>query len=164
MTATKSKSQVENNTWLTPYEFYVELDRRFKFSKFDPCPPDNNLNEFDGLATQWADRTFCNPPYSKTLKEKFLYKGYEQSLQGKLVVFLLPVSTSTKIFHELILPNAKVEFIKGRLQFEGIDNDGNWVNPHRGIDSLKNIPENTKQIKRSGQTDSMLVIFDGTNK
>lgn len=158
----KSKSTSFSDTWLTPIDFYIKLNERFKFDDFDPCPADNDLTQFDGLTVDWADITFCNPPYSKTLKEKFLYKGYTESLKGKLVVFLLPVSTGTKTFHNLILPNASIEFVRGRLKFEGIDRDGNWINPHHGIGCLKNIPENAPQIYRSGQNDSMLVIFDGT--
>lgn len=160
--STKNKSAIASDTWLTPQDFYDELNKRFRFHNFDPCPPDNNLELFDGLTVSWADRTFCNPPYSKTLKEKFLYKAYEESLKGKLIVLLLPVSTGTKIFHELIQPKARVEFIKGRLNFEGIDNEGNWVNPCSGIYTLQNT-EGRTQISRSGQNDSMLVIFDGRN-
>lgn len=155
----KTKSQSLSDTWLTPYEWFINIDRRFQFNTFDPCPPENDIELFDGLKVDWADKSFCNPPYSKTLKEKFIYKAYAESQKGKLAVLLLPVSTGTKIFHDLILPNAKVEFIKGRLKFEGIDNDGNWVNPNCGVYKLKNIPENAFQIHRSGQTDSMLVIF-----
>lgn len=158
----KSKSQKPSDTWLTPIDFYLELDKRFHFDNFDPCPADNNLDEFDGLAIEWSKVTFCNPPYSRTLKEKFLHKSYTESLKGKLIVLLLPVSTGTKIFHDLILPHAKVEFIKGRLKFEGIDSDGNWINPHCGLGRLKNIPLDSSQINRSGQFDSMIVIFDGT--
>lgn len=157
--SSKSKSQTPSDTWLTPIDFYLKLNDRFYFESFDPCPPDNNLEEFDGLTVDWGKVTFCNPPYSRDIKERFINKGYEQSLQGKLVVMLLPVSTGTKIFHELILHNAKVEFIKGRLKFEGIDKEGNWVNPHCGIGNLKHIPDNATKISRSGQFDSMLVIF-----
>jgi DNA N-6-adenine-methyltransferase (Dam) len=155
----KNKKSSALDTWLTPRDFYQELNNRFRFDNFDPCPPDCNLSVFNGLLVDWAARTFVNPPYSKADKEKFLYKGFEEALKGKLVVFLIPVSTSTKVFHELILPNAKVEFIRGRLKFEGIDRDGNWVNPHCGCSKLPNIPSHAQQVFRSGQNDSMLVIF-----
>lgn len=162
--ATKNKSVIASDTWLTPIDFYLKLNVKFKFDKFDPCPADNDISVFDGLKVDWADRTFCNPPYSLELKEKFIYKGYTESLKGKLVVLLLPASTGTKIFHDLILPKGKVEFLRGRLKFEGIDKDGNWVNPHEGMGNLKNIPDTAKQIKRIGQNDLMLVIFDGTQE
>ena len=159
----KSKSQSPSDTWLTPLDFYEELNKRFRFDEFDPCPPDNDIELFDGLKVDWAGITFCNPPYSKTLKEKFIYKAYAESLKGKLIVLLLPVSTGTRIFHDLIQPKARIEFIKGRLKFEGIDSDGTWVNPNCGMYRLDYVSGSFPQISRSGQTDSMLVIFDGRN-
>jgi hypothetical protein len=58
---------------------------------------------------------------------------------------LLPVSTSTKVFHEIILPNAKeIRFVRGRISFEGFNTFG----------------EKTTQ-KDKGMHDSMVVIFDG---
>ena len=58
------------------------------------------------------------------------------------VIMLLPVSTSTKIFHDHILPNKKeIIFIKGRVKFEGINTKGEFVS------------------KKCGMHDSMLVIF-----
>lgn len=155
----KNKSNIASDTWLTPRSFYDKINLRFEFDDFDPCPPNCDLTKFNGLLVDWAPRTFCNPPYSKTDKEKFFYKGFEESLKGKLAVFLVPASTSTKVFHELISPNARVEFLRGRLKFEGIDRDGNWVNPEEGMYPLPNIPDGAPQLSRSGQNDLMLVIF-----
>lgn len=155
----KNKSVIASDTWLSPRDFYQELDKRFTFDSFDPCPPNNDITKFDGLSASWANRTFVNPPYSRVLKEKFIYKAYSESLLGKLVVMLLPVSTSTKIFHELILPHARIEYIRGRLPFEGIDGDGNWINPGMGMYELQGVPEGAERIKRPGQNDNFLVIF-----
>ena len=160
--SSKIKSTEALDTWLTPLDFYNELNSRFNFNKFDPCPPDNDLELFNGLEVDWTDITFCNPPYSQKLKEKFIYKAYAESMKGKVSVLLLPVSTSTKIFHELIKPNARIEFLKGRIKFEGIDRTGNWVNPYTGMYTLENTEGRTK-INRSGQTDSMIVIFGDKN-
>lgn len=67
----------------------------------------------------------------------------KESCEGKLCVLLLPVSTSTKLFHDVILPNAKkIEFVRGRLKFEQKDENGNFVS--RG----------------TGQHDSMIVVFN----
>ena len=71
--------------------------------------------------------------------------------KGKLSVFLIPVSTSTKLFHDFILPNAtKIEFIRGRIKFGKIDQKGNFY-----------FPLNKHGKIQSGTKDSMLVIFDG---
>ena len=85
---------------------------------------------------------FVNPPYSRKLKEQFIAKAVEQSKLGKIIVMLLPVSTSTKVFHDLILPNKKeIRFIRGRVAFQGYNTKGEW------------------STKTKGMHDSMLVIF-----
>ena len=91
---------------------------------------------------------FVNP-YSKKLKEAFVIKELKR-VKGK-VVFLLPVSTSTKLFHEYIKPNAtEIEFLKGRLKFGKLDEQGNFY-----------IPLNEHGKESSGTKDSMIVVFDG---
>lgn len=104
--------------WKTPDEFYNKLDEVYHFD-FDPCP---YQADFDGLNMEWGKSNFINPPYSQKLKNAFVTKALEESRKGKVCVLLLPVSTSTKLFHEVILPNAKkIEFVKGRLKFEQKD-------------------------------------------
>lgn len=104
---------VRNNSgddWKTPDDFYNKLDKVYHFD-FDPCP---YQAQFDGLNIEWGKSNFVNPPYSRKLKEAFVHKALEQKAKGKRSVLLLPVSTSTKLFHEVILPNAeKIEFVKG---------------------------------------------------
>lgn len=60
---------------------------------------------------------------------------------------MLPVSTSTIIFHELILPLAnEIRFVKGRIRFIGVNSKGDVV------------------TNSTGMADSMIVIFDLTRK
>ena len=126
---------VQHDNWATPKDVYEQLNREFNFD-FDPCP----LNyERDGLTIEWGESNFINPPYSRKLKEAFINKAFEQSKLGKVCVMLLPVSTSTKIFHEIIYPNAEIRFWRGRINF------------------LANGLENEKY--KAGQMDSMIVIF-----
>ena len=41
---------------------------------------------------------------------------------------LFPVSTSTKLFHQVIKPNAKeIRFGEGRIKFKGINSKGEYV-------------------------------------
>jgi site-specific DNA-methyltransferase (adenine-specific) len=129
-----------HDDWATPKPFYEALNRIFNFD-FDPCPL---RAKFDGLSIDWGQRNFVNPPYSRKLKEAFIMKAIEQSQKAKLCVMLLPVSTSTKIFHDHVLPNKKwMKFVRGRLKFAGINSEGVYVD------------------NKCGQGDSMLVIFDG---
>jgi hypothetical protein len=100
--------------WPTPAFLLEELNREFHFD-FDPCPLGEC--EQDGSAplfTSWAGkRVFCNPPYDRGIA-RFL----ERASEAECAVFLLPVRTDTKWFHDMVLPNAaEIRFIKGRLRF-----------------------------------------------
>lgn len=133
----KNRNLDHKDDWATPKWLYDELNKEFNFD-FDPCPLNS---EFNGLVAIWGKRNFVNPPYSRKLKEAFIRKAYEESTYGKLCVMLLPVSTSTKIFHEIIYPNAKIRFLRGRVNFEGVNSRGEKVN------------------NKCGMHDSMIVIF-----
>jgi hypothetical protein len=58
---------------------------------------------------------------------------------------LLPVSTSTKIFHEIIYPYGEIRFLKGRVKFKGVNTFGQEV------------------VNKCGMHDSMIVIFKPEN-
>ena len=113
----------------------------------------NHLKELWSISIRLNHKAsiFVNPPYSQKLKEEFVKKGIKVMKKGKLCVFLIPVSTSTKLFHEWIKPNAtEIEFLKGRIKFGKLDGNGNFY-----------IPLNAKGKEQSGTKDSMIVVFDG---
>ena len=98
----------------TPEALYAELDARFHFDH-DPCPANpEGLRDQDGLG-KWGKRNFVNPPYSQ--KAKWIEKAIEEQKKGNLSVLLLPVDTSTRWFHDLVLPHARIEFLRGRVHF-----------------------------------------------
>jgi hypothetical protein len=103
------------DSWATPQELYNALNAEFHFTD-DPCPLFDNP-PIDGLVRSWGTSVFMNPPYSEPAP--WCHKAYEESLQGKIVVGLLRGDTSTKWFHEWVLPYAELRFIKGRLRFNG---------------------------------------------
>ena len=155
----KNRNLDHCDRWATPLDFFEQLNKEFNFN-FDPCPYDwiADIHK-DGLLIDWKERNFINPPYSQKLKEQFIIKALEESKKGKLCILLIPVSTSTKIFHNIIQPNAKqIRFVKGRIPFIGINSKGEYVNWHKWD---KKAPDNIKRVKNSGQHDSMIVIFDG---
>jgi site-specific DNA-methyltransferase (adenine-specific) len=103
-----------NDNIATPLDLIKELDEEFHFN-FDPNPINpEGLRDVDGLG-DWKERNFCNPPYSN--KEPWIKKAIEEQKKGHLTVMLLPVDTSTRWFHNLILPNAEIRWIRGRLKF-----------------------------------------------
>ena len=119
----KNRNIIHKDDWETPDYLLKELEEEFG-TMFDPCPINSNM---DGLLVNWLSPAFVNPPYSRILKEKFIRKSYNESLKGKTIIMLLPVSTSTKIFHEVIYPNAEIRFIKGRVSFKGTNTKGEYV-------------------------------------
>jgi site-specific DNA-methyltransferase (adenine-specific) len=135
----KNRNLPTRDDWETPKNLYEKLNKEFQFD-FDPCPL---FNEFDGLSIEWKQSNFINPPYSRKLKEAFVLKAIEESKKGKSCVMLLPVSTSTKLFHHYILPNAKdIRFVEKRIRFLGINTKGEYV------------------TNKTPMHDSMIVIFD----
>ncbi len=136
----KNRNLKHSDNWKTPDEFYHGLNAEFSFT-FDPCPLNHDMS-WDGLEIEWGERNYINPPYSRKLKEAFVIKAAMESKKGKLCVMLLPVSTSTYLFHEVIKPNAKeIRFIRGRIAFEGVNTFG--------------VPVKGKK----GMHDSMIVVF-----
>ena len=120
----KNRNLQHSDNWQTPKELYEKLNEKYNFD-FDPCPLHS---EIDGLTIEWGKMNFVNPPYSRQLKEAFVKKAIEEKNKGNSSVLLLPVSTSTKLFHDFILPNAtKIEFLKGRVKFLGINTKGEYV-------------------------------------
>lgn len=141
----KNRNQNHSDDWKTPEKVYNPLNEEFKFD-FDPCPYQHDLTKWDGLKIEWGESNFINPPYSRKLKEAFILKAIEESKKGKLCVMLIPVSTSSAIFHDHILPNKKeIRYIRGRVKFSGYNTKGEYV------------------TNNSGMHDSMIVIFDGRN-
>ncbi len=129
----KNRNLKHSDNWQTPPELYNQLNKEFNFN-FDPCPLNHDLQIWDGLKIEWKERNFINPPYSRKLKDLFVKKAIEESKKGKLCVLLLPVSTSTKLFHDHILPNKKeIRFLKGRVKFIGINTFGNLVQNKAGM-------------------------------
>ena len=139
----KNRNLNHKDDWGTPLNFYADLNKEFDFN-FDPCPLNHDTEKWDGLKIDWKERNFINPPYSRELKEKFVLKAIEESKKGKLCVMLLPVSTSTRLFHDHIVPNkTEIRFIRGRLKFSGVNTKGESVSD------------------KAGMHDSMVVVFDG---
>lgn len=129
----KNRNLKNSDNWETPKEFFNKLNEEFNFD-FDPCPINHDINLWNGLEIEWGKRNFINPPYSRKLKEAFVKKAIKESKKGKLCVLLLPVSTSTKLFHDFILPNKKeIRFIKGRIKFIGFNTFGEKVTNKCGM-------------------------------
>lgn len=115
--ATETLYRRREDNYHTPKSIYEALNERFHFD-YDPCPANPiGLRDFDGLGEWRGNSIFVNPPYSKPLP--WIKRAIEEQRKGKTVVMLLKADTSTIWFHDYVLPNAKIEWIRGRIRFNG---------------------------------------------
>jgi site-specific DNA-methyltransferase (adenine-specific) len=104
----------DSDNYATPQKFYNKINNEFNFD-YDPCP---FKSEFDGLQENWYGNIYINPPYSGI--EPFIKKGIEELKNGnaKKCVYLIPVRSDTKYWHNLIMKYAtEIRFVQGRLNF-----------------------------------------------
>lgn len=74
--------------------------------------------EDNGLLKDWDGVCWMNPPYGRVMK-KWVEKAYNEYLKGNTIICLLPARTNTNWWHEFIIPNAEIRFIKGQVKFKG---------------------------------------------
>lgn len=111
------------HTWATPPELYAELHAEFGFT-LDPCcvPATAKCAKFytpddDGLAQDWAgDVVFMNPPYGRSLPH-WMRKARDEAQRGATVVCLVPSRTGTGWWHDYVIDQAEIRFIRGRVAF-----------------------------------------------
>jgi phage N-6-adenine-methyltransferase len=120
-----------SDLWATPQDLFDKLNSRFHFV-FDAAASAENAkcdayyNEMDDALTQdWTEDAeggwiWLNPPFSKM--REFMAKCAEEASKGAKIVALVPSRSDTRWFHESVLGNARLEFVKGRLKFNGSKN------------------------------------------
>lgn len=126
-----NRSMLTSNSenWTTPDDLFAELDQVFDFT-LDPCASRENAKcarfftkKQDGLAQDWGrEKVFMNPPYGRELP-RWMKKAYEASLQGALVVCLVPARPDTDWWWNFATKGL-IHFIHGRLKFGGATKSG----------------------------------------
>ena len=116
----------KDQTWETPQCLFDNLNNVFKFT-LDVCatPETSKCDvyftpEIDGLSQDWNGNVcWMNPPYGRE-QIKWISKAQKESLSNTTVVCLIPARTDTRVWHDVIFPNARaVCFVRGRLKFGG---------------------------------------------
>lgn len=138
---TQSKTDIQDKDyWSTPIEIYQGALAYFKDKKLlpygveyglDVCASKHNTrNEVyiseqeNALNVSWISRLYggdiawCNPPYSRGMKEQFIEKAITESALGLHTIMLLPNDTSTQWFSRCIKSALAVAFVcNGRIGF-----------------------------------------------
>ncbi len=159
-----SKSHDE---WETPDSLFNKLNNEFEFNYDLACNSENckcidgskidiGKNGLDFNPDEYRQNKvnkkiqskdyltiWCNPPYNRIDKPKFIKKCFDLSQHPRVdtVVMLIPSKTSTGDFHDIILPNAEIRWLRGRPKFKGINYRGKYV------------------TQNAGRNDCMIVIF-----
>lgn len=117
--------------WETPEDFFREQERKYGTFDLDACATKYNSKclsyfspEEDGLKQKWFGNVWCNPAYSKGQPNLWIRKAIAEveAENARQVVMLLRCDTSTKRWHDLIVPNAADWFfVRGRIKFVGGD-------------------------------------------
>jgi len=117
-----NKFESKKEDWETPDSIFIPLDKEFCFT-LDVCASDKNAKcdnffsiDDDGMSQAWEGVCWMNPPFGK--QGKWVKKAYEESLNGCIVVCLLPSRTNTNWWHDYCM-KGEIRFIKGRPKFKG---------------------------------------------
>ena len=120
----------KSKEWSTPQHFFDMLDNMFGPFTLDPCSNASNykvakhFTEKDGgLDQDWGGEVvFMNPPYGRGIKD-WIQKAYEESRKkDTTVVALIPSRTDTRYWHDYVLKEHELYFVKGRLKFGNGEN------------------------------------------
>jgi phage N-6-adenine-methyltransferase len=152
---TSTTPMTERDEARTPPSLFKKLDDRFHFLLDASCTSENCLatrgifhdKGHDALEMCWHgeldyneftkcyEPIFVNPPYSRGNVDRFIRKGYEESLKGATVVMLLPMDSSTIVFRddcmlasEWIIFQPRVRFLRPNgLPFTGSPKFGSFA-------------------------------------
>lgn len=102
--------------WPTPDALAAKLSEEFGGFTLDPCPYGGDEDGLSTLFCPWAGhRVFINPPYGRKL-----WFWINRWNEPDLALYLLPVRTDVRWFHDIVLKHAsEIRFIRGRLKFGG---------------------------------------------
>lgn len=131
-----------NQQWATRTEDFLRIQQHLgRTYNLDPCAEHHTAKcaqyitkEEDLFEVDWFSKTngepiqfFANPEYGRRMPEFVKFFVEQSKISGIVGDVLIPARTDTKLFHEVILPNAdRITFIKGRLTF-GTDEYWQWV-------------------------------------
>lgn len=110
----------KRDDWETPADLFADLDAEFDFildaaaEKHTAKCSKYFTKKDDALIRSWGcGPVWINPPYSRKIKDDFIYKAVSESRNGTTCVMLLPVKTDTEAFHTCVWDSRKHKPRKG---------------------------------------------------
>ena len=139
----------KNQEWLTPPEIIEALG----VFDLDPCDARkspfktaNNVFWKHGLDLEWDGRVWCNPPFDRRERPKWMQK---MATHGNGIM-LIPAACETEAFFKYVWDNATgILFLKGRPHFHYIDGSRAKANSGCTICLVAYGYNNAKILKRS---------------
>jgi phage N-6-adenine-methyltransferase len=112
--------------WTTPDALWAPLHEEFHFT-LDVCATESNAKceryytrEMNGLRQIWDGVCWMNPPYGREMVE-WLKRAVRERENGVTTVALIPARTNTAWWHDIVMPNAEIRFVRGRPHFGETD-------------------------------------------
>lgn len=121
MSASVGRNNIsEKKDWNTPPKYVKLINEFFGEIDLDPCSNEYSLINSkikyllptDGLKESWNyNKIFVNPPYGRvkggsTSIYDWIKRGVDAYYNGSEIIYLIPVSTNTSYFKELIFIHA----------------------------------------------------------
>ena len=122
----------DRQAFATPRYLFDPLNLILGGVGLDPCTePDNPLGAdrfyclpADGAALPWdADTVFCNPPYGEA-RGRWVDRCIAAGAEGRRVALLIPAHTETRIAQRALAASTTVLFVKARLRFGVLRDNG----------------------------------------
>lgn len=116
----------ETDNWATPQEFFNKYNKLWNFTHLAlfASAQTSSVKYYsvieNGLFQKWEGICWMNPPYGRGINA-WMRKAYESSLEGAIVVCLVPARTDTAWWHDYAM-KGHIEFLRGRLKFGNAKN------------------------------------------
>ncbi len=146
----------KNDEWLTPIYIKKALFDCSGWFDIDPCEAKNRPDEFryskfcftkNGLEQNWIGRIWCNPPFNRYERPKWMKKMSEHN-NG---ILLVPGACETDAFYQYVWGKASgILFLKGRPHFHYVDGTKAKANSGCTICLVAYGEDNLKALQHSG--------------
>jgi phage N-6-adenine-methyltransferase len=137
----------KTDMWATPQDFFDKYNALWHFT-LDVCASPENAKcakyftkDDNALVQTWDGVCWMNPPYGRGISD-WMRKAYESSLQGAVVVCLVPARTDTAWWHDYAMLG-HIEFLRGRLKFGDAKNSAPFPSAVVTFIPLDNVANNT---------------------